>query len=330
MKLRKIATLAALATVTANRNSEDSPLIFATQDYPVDGERRNSKIDSEKGIHTKEITDNNSYEKIILKSNLELFDYLQLKGLCEDTLRPKIIKITARKIISELIKFDPETEISNLIASLENNPKLRNDVALLSLLGIGDLAPNYPDTDNKPIKNGEVNMVTKDGNKLQIIDLDSLGMEIDMSEFFYYGVDAFKNALEVLKKDPELKTKSLERLIEIFPKMDKDKIERLFDERIELIEKATEGTIASKDDFLNLQKFLDEDTNANRKKLNRLPTEIQEWFFEIKRFNYAINDEERIRENIIRREQFANQVPRNHVIEPESKVIKSKNPSREL
>jgi hypothetical protein len=159
---------------------------------------------------------------------------------------------------------------------------------------------------------------------LQIIDLDSLGMEIDMSEFFYYGVDAFKNALKVLKENPELKTQSLKRLIKIFPKMDEGKIEKLFDKKIELIEKATNVTIASKADFLNLQEFLNND-RLNPIKLQRFPNEIEDLFYEIKAFNKEILKEE------FKSQQFANQAPNNHVIiEPGSKIIKSKNPSNEL
>lgn len=214
--------LAVLGTVIAGRNSEKYSSL-----------RPYSTVYASE--HHKNIADRPLVAKIVT-ANLGFLKYLNRKKFIN--IRPPDIKrIRPTEIVSEFNNFDPKEEEKNVLNFLKgkDSESQRVSLALLSLLGIGDFAPSIFEVDGPP-EHGGVNMIMTENEKnLQIIDIDNLGLEIDLQEPLLYRLEAFKKAFEILDKNPNLLKKAQKRLKYIYPEWSKENIETLFSTRISLI-----------------------------------------------------------------------------------------------
>ena len=216
----------------------------------------------------------------ITQSNLECLTFLQKQGLLLTLLPPQIEIITPNAIISRLHTIkDLEEEHTKFIEHLKKNPQLKNDLALASIMGVaGDLAPT-----NTPEYPGEINAVV-DGNKIKILDIDNLGLEIDPLELFVYGVDAFKTSLQSLE-NADLKKIALLRLQKIFPQKTKAEIKTIFDKKIELIKQATTDPVI-KSFFENQDNFYQ--IIQSQDGVISIDPKAREWIEKISEFNIKV------------------------------------------
>lgn len=231
----------------------------------------------------------------ITRYNLEAFKFLKDKDLLQEMLPPQIIKITDKEVVSVLKHVNPKHDYGKFISRLkqESASQVKVDLALASVLGVaGDLAPI-----NIPESKGEVNaQVTKDG-RVQILDIDDPGLEIEPMEFFLYGTNSFETALGFLK-NPDLKAIALQRLKNIFPNKKDEDLDVIFNEKIELLQKVIKDKSIS-DFFQNpdnidlIRQIQDPETSEEQQQklqeLEKKSPKTYNWLIEIQKFNNKFN-----------------------------------------
>ncbi len=263
---------------------------------PIDDpDRTYSCQDKEAGQYIKKIDGSfDDFPAAITKYNLEALEYLQKKGWFSQLLLPEI-KITQNAIVSKLFPVDAKNDYENFVSFFEKEFALqvKVDLALASILGIaGDLAPT-----NIPESKGEVNAQVTENGQVQILDIDDLGLEIEPMEFFLYGVDSFKVALEFLK-NPDLKKISLQRLKKIFPNKKDEDLDVIFNEKIELLQKVIKDEKISiffqnPDNIDLIRQIQDSETREEQSQaLQKLKVESKEthdWLLSMQEFNNKQN-----------------------------------------
>lgn len=280
----KKGILVALAVLASRLQAKPVPV--------QDPDRPHSLIDQEANRYIKILEKPfGDFIRRTLEYNLEAFELLEGKGLLTKLSPPQITKITDEEVVSVLNHVNPKHDYGQFITLLQKQSALqvKVDLALASVLGVaGDLAPT-----NIPESKGEVNAkVTKDG-RVQILDIDDLGLEIEPMELFLYGVDSFKVALEFLK-NPDLKAIALQRLKKIFPNHNSEILQAIFDKKIRLLQEAVENKSIS--DFFQNPDNIDlirqiqdseslEEQQSKLQELKKTSPNTHQWLMEVKEFN---------------------------------------------